>query len=60
MTERSKMRVIQEAEHFRAKGYAAGLAAAREAVAALFPQERYPDEHAAILAAIDALRGERK
>lgn len=39
-------------------GYAAGLSAARDAVAALFPQERYPDENAALLAAIDALRGE--
>lgn len=40
------------------EGFAAGLAAARDAVAALFPQRRYPDEHAAILAAIDGLRGE--
>lgn len=36
------------------------LDAAREAVAALFPQERYPDEHAAILDAIDALREDEK
>lgn len=34
------------------------LQAAHDAVAVLFPQERYPDEHAAVLAAIDALRGE--
>jgi hypothetical protein len=32
---RSKSRVIQEAEHWRTRGYAAGLNAAREAVAAL-------------------------
>lgn len=38
------------------RGWYAALDAAREAVAALFPQERYPDEHAAILAAIDALK----
>lgn len=34
MTGRDKKRVVQEAEHYRRKGYLAGLDAAREALAA--------------------------
>ena len=43
-------------QYGRPMGYAAALDAAREAVLALFPQWRYPDEHAALVAAIDALK----
>ena len=56
---RSKKRVIQEAEHWRSKGYAAALNAAREAVAALDigRDVRFSvDVQADAVAAIDALK----
>jgi hypothetical protein len=46
---RSKERVIQEAEHYRSKGYAEGLSAARDAV------DNWPDA----ANAVDLLRGGR-